>query len=163
MNEQFGVGLDSGYLVAKKCLWSPGTMMMKQCARELCAGGAFTECVDQGDPIGWSTNMSHPKDRPTEHWEERPVKEVVKKHPLLTSYPVTLCMEEEEERAWVTMRPKRRKEDKDNEEKPKTEDWVRMSTVRMRKRNEGNSGSWTRPCPFRRFWRHLSGGIWQIL
>lgn len=90
MKEQFGVGLYSAYLGARK--WSQSTLMMEQCA-----GGSFTDCVDLGERTGLRTTVIHPKgDRPAEHLEW--VKEVVRQSSLLTSYPVTLYWEEEEEK-----------------------------------------------------------------
>lgn len=70
----------------KEVLWSQSTLMMKQRAREFCAGGTFTDGVELGERTGLRTTGIRPEgDRPTEHLEE-----VVRQRTLLTSYPVTL-------------------------------------------------------------------------
>ncbi|OBS66307.1 hypothetical protein A6R68_05154, partial [Neotoma lepida] len=91
--------VDSGTGVTKVKLIEVFATMMKHnddgavCPR-FCVGGTFTECIDQGEPIDWI----HPKETDQQDTEEKRGKEVVKKHSLFISYPVTLCLEEQEEK-----------------------------------------------------------------
>lgn len=52
----------------------------EQYARTSSAGGSFTVCTDQSQPVGWGYQSDPLSQRRPEYLEERRTKEVVKKH-----------------------------------------------------------------------------------
>ena len=63
------------------------------------AGGSFTITPDHGEPLGRGTKIVlHLKEDQTEYFEEKRVKDVVKKHSQFIGYPIKMLVEKERDK-----------------------------------------------------------------
>merc|ERR1711998_102957 len=73
---------------------------------ESTAGGTFTVCKDESEPLGRGTKVVlHLKEDQLEYVEERRVKDLVKKHSEFISYPIELLVEKTIEKSLQNKSP----------------------------------------------------------
>merc|ERR1712004_305671 len=120
---QFGVGFYSAYLVAEKVTVISKHNNDSQHRWESNAGGTFTICADDGEPLNRGTKIILKlKEDMSEYLEERRLKDLVKKHSEFISFPIELQVEKSTEKEVTDSDDDDEKKDEENKDEDKKDD-----------------------------------------